>query len=136
VKDPELAEFLAQGLDALGIGVVVLTDQAPLYRPHVTSTTRINMNDLPGFDFFIFDNEHEGVEVMKYMKAGIVPIIHQDTVFSSMLKPFDPMKFEGNAFIFKDTNPFRIFERVVAYLENIRFPEDKRMLLKNVMKTF
>ena len=55
--------------------------------------------------------------------------------FSSVLRTFNPLKFCGNAFIFKKDDEYTIFSRVVAYLENNKFPEDRKILLKNVCAT-
>ena len=46
------------------------------------------------------------------------------------------MRFEGNAFLYKKMNVFSIFEQIIRYLEDVRFPEDKNILLQNVIKTF
>ena len=103
---------------------------------NVVFQEKLPINELPAFDFFIYDNEHEGIEVGKCMKANIVPIMPEKNVFSGILKEFSPMKFEGNGFFWKNDNPYCMFEKVVAYLENIKFPEDRRVLLKNVSETF
>lgn len=70
------------------------------------------------------------------MRAGVVPVMPNDTIFASVLKNFDPMQFEGNGFFYSEANPYQIFARLVAYTENIRFPEDRRILMKNVTETF
>ena len=70
------------------------------------------------------------------MRSGVVPITTDRTVFSGVFKEFNPMKFEGNGFFFKSLNPFCVFEKIISYTENIKFPEDKRILLKNVIETF
>jgi hypothetical protein len=46
------------------------------------------------------------------------------------------MKFEGNSFLFSNDHPFAVFAKTVSYLENVKFPEDRRILLKNVLATF
>jgi hypothetical protein len=48
---------------------------------------------------------------------------------------FNPMKFEGNAFIFEEATSYLMFEKLVRYLENIRYPWDKRTLLQNLENT-
>lgn len=45
------------------------------------------------------------------------------------------MKFEGNAFLFDPANQFQMFAALVRYLENVRYPGDKRTLVKNVSET-
>ena len=135
VHDATTRRFLMEGLSAIGIGAVVL-NEGESRLPGIAFRASLSPTDLSGFDFFVYDNEHDGVDVVTYMKNGIVPIMPEDNVFSGLLKTFNPMKFEGNGFFYKKTNPFCIFEKVVAYLENSRFPEDKRVLLKNVSGTF
>jgi hypothetical protein len=65
-----------------------------------------------------------------------VPILPKENHLSVSLHEFDPMHFEGNSFLFVKMNPYAIFEKIISYLENIKFPEDKRILLKNVSNTF
>ena len=43
------------------------------------------------------------------------------------------MKFEGNAFLFDAVDKFQIFAALIRYLENIKYPGDKRTLLKNLI---
>jgi hypothetical protein len=45
------------------------------------------------------------------------------------------MKFEGNAFLFEEKNEFQMFASLVRYLENIRYPGDRKTLLNNVVET-
>lgn len=51
-----------------------------------------------------------------------------------MLSQFDPMEFTGNSFLY-DGGEYQIFASIVALLENMKFPADREMLLKNVVKT-
>lgn len=135
IKDPEKRKFILEGIAAIGLGALVIgTDDTGM--PNIISIEKIPQNDLVGFDFFVFDNEHEGVDVIQYMKAGIAPIMPEKNVFSGMLREFNPMKFEGNGFFWNSDNPYCIFQKVVAYTENIKFPEDRRVLLKNITMTF
>lgn len=136
IKNPQIRNFVCAGISALGIGAVILgeTEMSPL--KNIETVETLHDNELSGFDFAVFDGEHEAVDVVKYMKNGIVPIMPENNVFTGILKSFDPMKFEGNGFFYASSDPFLIFARVVAYLENIRFPEDRRVLLKNVTETF
>ncbi|OIO76209.1 hypothetical protein CO024_01040 [Candidatus Gracilibacteria bacterium CG_4_9_14_0_2_um_filter_38_7] len=135
IKDPKKRQFVSEGIAAIGLGAVVIggenTDIA-----NIITVEKVSQNDLVGFDFFVFDNEYEGVDVIQYMKAGITPIMPEQNVFSGMLQEFNPMKFEGNGFFWNSDNPYCIFQKVVAYTENIKFPEDRRVLLKNITTTF
>lgn len=136
ITDPAKRDFLLEGLSAIGIAAVTLTtDEIPKLR-NVVAVGKTTANDLYAFDFFLFDGEGEEVDIVKCMKAGVVPVLPEKNVFTGVLKDFNPMKFEGNAFLFKDDNQFRMFASVVSYLENVKFPEDRRILLKHVAETF
>lgn len=136
VGDQAKRDFLLEGFAAIGIAAVaVTTDEIPKLR-NVVTVEKVAPSDLYAFDFFMLDGETEEIDIVKCMKAGVVPIIHEKNVFSGVLKDFNPMKFEGNAFLFKDDNQFRMFASAVSYLENVKFPEDRRILLKHVAETF
>lgn len=135
IKDPVKRAFVLEGISAIGLGAVVIGDEKRAIE-NIIAIEKISQNDLVGFDFFVFDNEHEGVDVMQYMRAGIAPIMPEKNVFSGMLREFNPMKFEGNGFFWNSESPYCIFQKVVAYTENIKFPEDRRVLLKNITTTF
>ncbi|MDP2103925.1 MAG: hypothetical protein Q8K26_03325 [Candidatus Gracilibacteria bacterium] len=135
IKDPIKRKFVLEGISAIGMGSVVLcTEQEDI--ENIACVEKINQNELVGFDFFVFDNEHEGIDVVKCMKAGIVPIMPDKNVFAGMLREFNPMKFEGNGFFWSGESPYCIFQKIVSYTENIKFPEDRRVLLKNIVETF
>lgn len=72
------------------------------------------------------------VPVDTLLQNVVVPIVPTgDKRFSD----FNPMKFEGNAFLFEKVDEYQMFASLVRYLENIRYPGDKRTLLKNVSET-
>jgi hypothetical protein len=135
IKDKEKRAFILKGISAIGLGAIVIDDDI-FDISNIVSVKKVSQNELVGFDFFVFDNEHEGVDVMQYMRAWIVPIMPENNVFSGMLREFNPMKFEGNGFFWSSENPYCIFQKIVAYTENIKFPEDRRVLLKNITATF
>ncbi|MDD5377049.1 MAG: hypothetical protein PHH16_02935 [Candidatus Gracilibacteria bacterium] len=135
IKDPEKRKFVLEGVAAIGLGALVIGGNDSDIS-NIIAVEKVSQNDLVGFDFFVFDNEHDGVDVMQYMKAGIAPIMPEKNVFSGMLREFNPMKFEGNGFFWDSDSPYCIFQKVVAYTENIKFPEDRRVLLKNITTTF
>ena len=136
VSDPVKRDFLLEGMSAIGLAAVAITtDEIPKLR-NVVSVAKTVASELYGYDFFISDGEGADLDIVKCMKAGVVPVLAEKNVFSGILKDFNPMKFEGNAFLFKDDNQFRMFAAVVSYLENVKFPEDRRILLKHVAETF
>lgn len=135
INDSEKRRFVLEGIAAIGLGAIVITKDE-IGRENIIPVERISQNELVGFDFFIFDNEHTGIDVIQCMKVGIVPIMPEKNVFSGMLREFNPMKFEGNGFFWESDNPYCMFQKLVAYTENIKFPEDRRVLLKNILSTF
>ena len=58
IKDPEKRKFIIDGISAIGLGAVVIGNET-LDITNVISVEKISQNELVGFDFFIFDNEHE-----------------------------------------------------------------------------
>ena len=76
------------------------------------------------------------LDLVNLMKHSVVPIVPKDHSLITSLREFDPMKFEGNAFIYDTVNSYLIFEKLICYLENIRYVGDKRTLLNNIGKTF
>jgi len=132
----ELRKFIIEWLSDIWVGAVVLGTEEDFWLSNIASDLKINSNNLVGFDFFVYDNNFEWIDVVKNMTAGIVPIMPDKNTYSGILKDFNPMKFEGNGFFWKKHTPYCIFEKIITYLENIKFPEDKRTLIKNVTSTF
>lgn len=136
IENKEVRDFIIEWISDIWIGAVVLWTDEIFELNNITWTQKINHNNLIWFDFFIYDNEHEWVDVVKYMSAWIVPIMPEKNTYSWILKDFNPMKFEWNWFFWKKNSTYCIFEKLITYLENIKFPEDKRTLIKNVTWTF
>ncbi|MDD2565337.1 MAG: hypothetical protein PHZ26_00730 [Candidatus Gracilibacteria bacterium] len=136
IEDQAIRDFIIKGISEIGAGAIVVGTDENYDIANITSVPKLNHNNLVGFDFFIYDNNHTGVDVVKYMTAGIVPIMPEKNTYSGILKDFNPMKFEGNGFFWKSNSMYCIFEKLISYLENIKFPEDKRILIKNVSSTF
>jgi hypothetical protein len=70
----------------------------------------------------------------KYLKLWIVPIISANNTLKSVLREFNPMKNEWNAYIFQENNEWHIFYAIARYLENSKFPFDNKNLTKNVIE--
>ena len=137
INDWSKKEFILRWLSDIWIWAVYISwDKDALELPNVAWAEKINQNMLHWFDFFVYDNEDDDVDVVKFMSHWIVPIMPEKNTYSRILKEFNPMKFEWNGFFWKKDSPYCIFEKIVCYLENIKFPEDKRILQKNVANTF
>ncbi len=136
IEDKKIRNFILEWLSEIWLWAIVLGTDEDFKLNNISSTKKINPNSFIWFDFFVYDNNFDWVDVVKYMWAWIVPIMPEENTFTWILKNFDPMKFEWNWFFYKNNNKFCIFEKVISYLENIKFPEDKRILLKNVTEAF
>ncbi len=86
-----------------------------------------------GFDAFVSDGASSCIDISSYMSQGVVPIALVGVY--EVLQEFNPMKFEGNAFLFEKNESFHILEKLIRFLENIRYVGDKRILIQNVIKT-
>ncbi|GAB0175062.1 MAG: hypothetical protein HHAS10_09410 [Candidatus Altimarinota bacterium] len=84
-----------------------------------------------GTDAFITD-DWSLVPIEDLTASLIVPIGPKEGSNEKGLNEFNPMKFEGNAFLFEKNDKYQIFAALVRYLENIKYPGDKRTLLKNL----
>jgi hypothetical protein len=101
----------------------------------VKLVTGIDETVIAWADAFITDQLDETVPLKDLIKNHVVPILPQNEEHAKIFIEFNPMKFEGNAFLFESVNIYTLFEKVVRYLENIRYPWDKRTLLQNIEKT-
>lgn len=99
---------------------------------NIVATHKIPENILSGIDFIICDSEI--CSLKKYLEKGIVPIITEKNSLKSILREFNPLKNEGNSFLVKDENKWEYFYSLVKYLENNKFPQDNKNLVKNILE--
>lgn len=118
IEDADIASFMTLACEAIGVKLIS------------------NIDDLARewADAFITDILTEKISLADLMKNGIIPIVPMENSFKKDLVEFNPMKFEGNAFFFEKLDKFQMFAALVRYLENIRYPGDKRVLLQNIEK--
>lgn len=138
VDDASAREFLCEGLSAIGVAAIAIAPKAEAGTKPFMNTlyaAEIKPSELIAFDAVICDLEQSFMDPIACMREGIVPILPEGNIYSGILTQFNPMRFEGNAFIAKSQAKFCLFERAAAYLENVKFPEDKRVLVKNVLGT-
>lgn len=119
VQDAGIQAFLTLACSSLGI--VLLTEK--------------NEVILAGADAWITDTLDESIPVSMLFQQGVVPIVPKENPHKKLFSEFNPMKFEGNAFVFEHADEYQMFASLVRYLENVRYPGDKRTLLKNVSET-
>ncbi len=73
--------------------------------------------------------------LQKILSAWVVPILPKKSKIAPYFEEFNPMKFKGNAFFYKKQNKFLVFEKICNFLENRRYPGDKKILTKNIKNT-
>lgn len=120
IEDKQISDFLQTACDVLGI-------------TYLTGTTASDPTYIEGADAFVADILFDSLPTRELIHHGVVPILPSGCHKS--FSEFNPMKFEGNGFFFEQTTEFHILEKIIRYLENVRYPGDKRMLLENVIKT-
>jgi len=91
---------------------------------------KIEDNDLIWFDFVVFDSTD--TDLSKYNKNWIVCLSPADNQFQSILKEYNPMKNDWNAYLYDDFNEWSIFHAIARYLENYKITFDNKNLVKNV----
>lgn len=116
IQDKTIGLFMQSACDAIG----------------VTLITSIDTMSLAGADIWITDILDDTIPLIDLAQYRVVPVVPVSA--SPLFVEFDPMKFEGNAFIFDTVNQFQMFEKLIQALENMRYAGDKRMLLTNVEK--
>lgn len=116
IHDARIQAFLALACDSLG--VVLLHEK--------------NETILAGADAWITDVLDETIPISILIGHVVVPIVPQG---DKRFVDFNPMKFEGNAFLFENINEYQMFASLVRYLENVRYAGDKHTLLKNLSQT-
>jgi hypothetical protein len=82
VVDPAMRDFILEGLSTINVGAIVLTaGEIPEFR-NVSRSEKFHPSELFAFDFFVFDGEDENLDVVKCMKAGVVPVMPEKNVFA------------------------------------------------------
>ena len=124
IADADIVGFLFEVGKSLDIAMVVATWSA--WEKWVYA----------GYDAVISDGVSSHLDMVALVQSGVVPILPVESAFSTLFTEFDPMRFVGNAFLFATVDKYLIFEKLVRYLENIRYAGDKRTLMTNLEKTF
>lgn len=98
---------------------------------NIIATSKIEKSDFIWFDFLICDENIENIN--NYLEYWVTPIISNNSHISSILKEFDPIKNEGNSYLFSISDKWCIYYSLIRYLENYKFPFDNKNLVKNVL---
>ncbi|PID84162.1 hypothetical protein CSB09_02700 [Candidatus Gracilibacteria bacterium] len=100
-----------------------------------TFLSKIPQDLIGGADAILLSGD-ESVDFLRdFLASGVVPILPKKSEIASYFESFNPMKFTGNAFLYKKNNSFLIFEKICGFLENRKYPGDKKILTKNIRAT-
>lgn len=130
LENKEIQTKLIEGLKTLQGNFIVVWEGKS--EENILFQKEIKEEFLIGCDCIIADEEISGLE--KYMKEWVVPIISKKNYLSSLLSEFNPMKNEGNAFIYEQNNAWQVFYALCRYIENAKFSFDNQNLINNVTK--
>ncbi len=134
LNNKSLLKDIRDGLLELPISFVIEVDWADTEKlwDNIVAVSKVLTSDIIAFDFILCDDEVKWLN--KYLEKWITPIIIEKNTLSSILKDFNPIKNEGNAFLYEKENKWSIFSALVRYSENYKFPMDNKNLVKNVLK--
>lgn len=94
----------------------------------------INDENIFALDAIISDNTTKEKNLQKFLENFVTPILPTSSEFK--LEQFNPMKFSGEGFLFAENKNFLVFEQICKMLENLNYPGDKRVLIKNLANKF
>lgn len=134
LSDSNILSELIEWLKTLQSGVIVYSKTLWEIKlsENVVVTSNIDEQLLVWFDFVLCDDEIQNL--WKYLEKWIVPIVTRKNHMSSLLREFNPLKNEWNAFFYDETNVWNIFYSLIRYLENYKFPFDNKNLVNNILK--
>lgn len=118
IEDHELVAFLSHACGSIGVYATSRTDEIVI----------------AGADIFVADASTKSNLISSLLNHAVVGVVSDD-IAKDIFRDFNPMKFEGNAFIYTSQNSFGVFESIVRALENMKYPGDRHTLLKNVVET-
>jgi hypothetical protein len=124
IADREISEFFLEAGKSLDIAIIIATGSEK------------EKSEYAGYDAFVSLAKDSKIDIIALVQASVVPILPIENAYPKTFSEFDPMKFEGNAFLFASADKYLILEKLIRYLENIRYAGDKRTLTGNVEKTF
>lgn len=98
--------------------------------PNIVATWKIDKKELAWFDFVVWTDD---LKVNPYIAEWITPIVSKENTLNWILKEFNPIKTEWNAYIFDKTDKWNVIYAITRYLENYKFSYDNKNLVKNVL---
>lgn len=118
IENQEIGEFVTNA--CAEIGVICISE--------------ISDDKIFALDAVISDSSEKNKNLDKFLKNFVPPIFPTSSEYN--LQEFDPMKFSGEGFFFSENKKFAIFEKICRMLENMNYPGDKRVLIKNLVAKF
>ena len=132
LKNQEHLKFLIDWLKVLPSNFFIIWETFLEETPtNIVFKTSLDKETLSGVDFILTDNDFE--ELKEYLSLWIAPILPTNNYLWSLLTEFDPLKSEGNSYLYEEFNVWSMFYSTVRYLENFKFPYDNRNLVKNIV---
>lgn len=122
IKNPELKAKIDEACQAIGIFVL----------DGIEIIEGISSEEFFGaIDACVTDESEKTAELDLIFMEKIMPIFPSQSEYK--LTEFNPMKFEGNAFLFDENNFYKIFEKICRMLENSQYAGDRRTIIKNLI---
>lgn len=119
ISDENLKNFVTSACEEIGVSVI-------------ESLENFDKNLLIGADAVVSEKIEKNSEFEEIFEQAVTPIFPSASHYD--FEEFNPMKFEGNAFLFHENKPFQIFEKICRMLENLNYVGDRRMLIKNLLE--
>lgn len=132
--DSSYWEEILQGLVYLGANFLFVSDrkiEIPKTLKNVALAESLEWISWKGIDALV--TNAEDIEIQKYMELWVVPIVQSPHYLGNILQEFSPMQAQGNAFLFDNASVWSVYLALVRYSENLKFPYDNRILVKNVL---
>jgi len=85
------------------------------------------------YDFIICD-DYSNFNLDFNLKNWIVPILNKWNHLWALFREFNPFINEWNSFLYSEKNEWSIFYSLIRCLENMKFPQDRKNLVKNVFE--
>ncbi len=134
IENKALLQKLYFGLANLPVDFIVVGDFGKEWRDeqfkNIYITKKVNKSNLKAFDFTVLDSNASNLS--QYSEKAIVPVSPKDNQFSAILKEYNPMKNQWNAYLYDESNEWSIFHAIARYLENYKITFDNKNLVKNV----
>lgn len=122
---PELLDALTPGLKYLHAHFTVLGDKNTRLKKAFSAEEGVE-----GADMWVVLGDQLPAEFEMITRNGTVPVIRQGIIRDAV--EFNPVKEEGNSFLFEEVNEWTVYAALVRAIENYGFPYDWKNLQNEV----